>query len=119
MVDGDSAANGKCRLNCKTEKDCQEGGFWAEVWVMKPWMRVLGALAAFALVTAGYAHGVSEDMVDAAKAFLSALNDGQKAKAQFDLKDDERLNWHFVPKARKGLSIKEMEPHQRSLALGL
>lgn len=86
---------------------------------MKPLMRVGSAVLAFALVTASYAHGVSEDMAEAAKAFLAALNDGQKGKAQFELQDDERLNWHFVPKARKGLSIKEMEPHQRSLALAL
>src|SRR5581483_10092592 len=33
--------------------------------------------------------------------------------------DAERLNWHFIPRPRKGLPIKEMTPAQRSLAFGL
>jgi hypothetical protein len=86
---------------------------------MKPFVRVAGALLALSLAVGSRAHGVSEDMVEAANAFLTALNEGQRTKAQFELKDDERLNWHFIPKARKGLSIKEMEPHQRTLAHAL
>ena len=31
----------------------------------------------------------------------------------------ERLNWHFIPRARKGLPIKELSPEQRALAFGL
>ena len=31
----------------------------------------------------------------------------------------ERLNWHFIPRPRKGLPIKEMTPAQRALAFGL
>lgn len=76
-------------------------------------------MLALGLVLGSHAHGVSEDMADAANAFLAALNEQQRAKAAFELKDEERLNWHFVPKARKGLSIKEMEPHQRALANAL
>ena len=35
------------------------------------------------------------------------------------LKDDERLNWHFIPKERTGVTLKEMNAEQRALALGL
>ena len=58
-------------------------------------------------------------MAAAAKNFIGSLDDAQKAKATFDFKNDERLNWHFIPKERKGLTIKEMSPAQRALAHAL
>jgi hypothetical protein len=61
----------------------------------------------------------SDEMAKAATAFLNALSPDQQAKAKFDLKDAERLNWHFIPKERKGLTIKEMKPEQRHLAQAL
>ena len=60
-----------------------------------------------------------EDMADAAGRFLAALTTDQKAKATFPLQDDERFNWHFIPKTRNGLQVKEMTPEQRPLAFGL
>jgi hypothetical protein len=86
---------------------------------MKPILRLAGVLLAFAAVVSSRAHGVSEDMADAAKAFLAALDNEQRAKAVFEWKDEERFNWHFVPKARKGISFKDMQPHQQALAHGL
>src|SRR5262245_31976552 len=62
------------------------------------------------------AHGVGDEMAGAAQNFLAALSDEQRAKATFDLKSDERQNWHFIPKERKGLPIKEMTGEQRALA---
>ena len=59
------------------------------------------------------------DMAEAAHNFLAALTPDQKAKAFFDFKDDQRFDWHFVPKARKGLSFKEMTSPQRLLAQAL
>lgn len=58
-------------------------------------------------------------MADAAKKFVTNLNGDQKQKAAFPLKDEERLNWHFIPKDRKGLPFKEMTPAQRQLGLAL
>lgn len=72
--------------------------------------------AAFARPDASVA---AEEMAAAAAKFAGSLNPEQKAKATFDLKNDERLNWHFIPKARKGLPLKEMSPAQRELALAL
>ena len=40
-------------------------------------------------------------------------------KAAFDFDSPERLNWHFIPRARQGLPIKEMNGEQRALAFGL
>ena len=31
----------------------------------------------------------------------------------FEFKDDERMNWHFIPKPRKGLTLKDMSEDQR------
>ena len=54
-----------------------------------------------------------------ANQFLASLDAEQKAKASFDFKGDERSNWHFIPKTRKGLALKEMTPEQRKLAHAL
>lgn len=61
----------------------------------------------------------AEEMARAADKFLASLNAEQKAKATFNLKDEERANWHYVPKIRKGLTIKEMASPQRELAHAL
>lgn len=67
-------------------------------------------------------------MADAATAFLNSLTPEQKAKATFDFKDDERHFFHFVPdnniqqtlkRGRKGLTLREMNPHQKHLAQAL
>ena len=80
----------------------------------------LALAVAFILPTASLrAHPAADDMTAAARKFLSSLNSEQKAKASFDLASDERLNWHFVPKERNGLTLKEMSPDQRQLALAL
>ena len=58
-------------------------------------------------------------MAESAQRFLKSLNPEQRAKAVFNFDDAERLNWHFVPRARKGLPFKEMSPEQRELATAL
>jgi hypothetical protein len=58
-------------------------------------------------------------MAQAAKAFLAALDDTQRSKATFAFDADERKNWHFIPKDRLGLQLREMTPAQRHLAHAL
>jgi hypothetical protein len=60
-----------------------------------------------------------EDMARAANNLLAALNPEQQRKATFEFKNEERVNWHFVPRERKGLPLKEMAPEQRPLAHAL
>ena len=62
---------------------------------------------------------VSEEMAAAATGFWKSLTPEQQAKARFEFKDEERLNWHFIPRDRKGLPIKEMTPDQKKLAIAL
>ncbi|GDY10734.1 hypothetical protein LBMAG52_42220 [Planctomycetia bacterium] len=48
-------------------------------------------------------------MTTAAKAFLGTLTAEQKKQASFAFDDKERLNWHFIPRPRNGLPIKQLE----------
>ncbi len=76
-------------------------------------------LAFSLLLTPLRAHDATAEMSAAANNFLSALTAEQKAKATFDFAGEERTNWHFIPRERKGLQIKEMTQEQRLLAHAL
>ncbi len=85
---------------------------------------ILLIAACFTMLAATAVQGAAEraasaEMARAANAFVSALTAEQRAKTQFRFDDAERLNWHFVPRARNGLPLKEMTPAQRELARGL
>ena len=58
-------------------------------------------------------------MMDAAKAFVSSLNDQQRAKATFEYMDGERIFWYYPPMNRHGLALRDMEPAQRELAMAV
>jgi hypothetical protein len=64
-------------------------------------------------------HTPAQEMADAANNFLAALTPELKAKAVFEFTDAQRLDWHFIPKPRKGLALKEMTSPQRLLAHAL
>ena len=61
----------------------------------------------------------SAQMVKAANTFLSALSPGQQKAVKMSFGDDERFNWHYVPRHRVGLALKEMTESQRRLAMQL
>lgn len=58
-------------------------------------------------------------MLQAADAFLASLSAAQRSQALFAFEDAERLDWHFVPRARRGLPLKAMTAEQRELARGI
>jgi hypothetical protein len=62
---------------------------------------------------------IAEEMSAAASGLWKSLSSEQQTKCHFEFKDDERLNWHFIPRERKGLPIKDMTPEQRKLAMAL
>jgi hypothetical protein len=81
--------------------------------------RLIALLVPFLAVRSSVADPVPhspEEMARAATAFLGALTAEQRAKAAFDFADAERLNWHFVPRTRRGLPLKEMTAPQREAA---
>src|SRR5947207_397889 len=62
---------------------------------------------------------VAEEMAAAANHLLATLTAEQVAKAAYPLNDNERFNWHFIPRERKGLPFKELAPEQKHLAHAL
>ncbi|MFN0104900.1 MAG: DUF3500 domain-containing protein [Bryobacteraceae bacterium] len=80
---------------------------------------VTAAAGALLLIAASHRWHTPLAMANGANALLNSLNAEQKAKAVFSFDDEERLNWHFIPRERKGLSFKLMTPEQRPLALAL
>jgi Protein of unknown function (DUF3500) len=58
-------------------------------------------------------------MTECANRFLTALDAQWRAKATFSFDTDERLNWHFVPRDRKRVPLRDMTPYQKHLASAL
>jgi hypothetical protein len=59
------------------------------------------------------------DMLQAADAFLASLRRSNGRRCMFEFEDAERLNWHFVPRAWRGLPLSEMSADQQALARGI
>ena len=71
------------------------------------------------LTSPTYAHNSADTMAETAKRFLSSLTPEQTEKAVIPFESDERMNWHYIPKERKGLPLKDMTPPQKHLASAL
>ena len=61
-------------------------------------------------------HASAAAIVKAANQFLAALTAEQRAKALMEFNDEERFNWFYVPRARRGITLKELDESQRKLA---
>ena len=60
------------------------------------------------------------EMTKAARALMAAVGEGPAlAKLVWKFEDEERFNWHFIPRERKGLPLKEMTEPQRQAAMAL
>lgn len=73
-----------------------------------------------------FAHTATDDMVDAARLWISSLSAEEQKEALFDWDSDLRTDWDFLPSSmvkphgrRFGLSIEHMRPHQAILAYNL
>jgi hypothetical protein len=73
----------------------------------------------FALTTCACLPSAGQDLAETAKAFMALLSPEQLEKATFPVDTEERTDWTFVPRARKGIPLKEMNPKQREAALNL
>ena len=58
-------------------------------------------------------------MAEAAVRFLDSLNDEQEAAVRFPFDSEDRFDWHFIPRERKGVALKTMTGSQRTAALDL
>jgi hypothetical protein len=61
----------------------------------------------------------SREMVRAAQAFLGTLSAEQRRTATYPFAAEERFNWYFVPRDRKGLPLRDMNAGQRQAAMHL
>lgn len=61
-------------------------------------------------------HAPREEMAAAAQRWLDSLAPAERARAVYPVDHDERENWHFVPRARHGVPLKDMTDPQRALA---
>ncbi len=59
---------------------------------------------------------LTQRMVDATNAFVSSLSVQQRNNGIYAFDDEERFNWHFIPRDRKGVPFRSMNDSQRSAA---
>ena len=79
---------------------------------------------ALAIVTAGAATMADNaeqtaSMAEAATAFLETLTPDQRTAAMFPFDGEDRFDWHFIPRERKGVPLKTMTEAQQAAALAL
>ena len=59
---------------------------------------------------------IGAEMIDRARHFLNSLDPDQRDRATFAFEDEERFNWHFIPRDREGIPYGDFTPPQRRLA---
>lgn len=78
------------------------------------------AMSVLFCMTAGAGAPVSgAPLMRATNAFRDSLDAPLRAKASLPFNGEERLNWHYFPKERRGVALKELNPAQRQSALDL
>lgn len=77
---------------------------------------VVCSFALFSVVLAYRQSSEVSEMTAAASHFLASLAPEEGVKGRFAIQDEERSNWHYVPRERKGIPLKTMTPAQRKLA---
>lgn len=81
---------------------------------------ILFGIAAVAAVAVSLSQKQTEPkMHEAAQKFLATLDSALAAKVRHPFNSEERLNWFFVPRERKGVTFKELNPTQNEAALTL
>jgi hypothetical protein len=86
-------------------------------------MRSIALLLVFASALQSCHSQVTKDtksgMSVVANEFLQSLSSKQRSMVQFKFDEDERYNWHFIPKTRKGIPLKELNSTQRKAAMNM
>ena len=59
---------------------------------------------------------LTQEMVEATNAFVSSLSVQQRNNGIYTFEDEERFNWHFIPRDRKGVPFRSMSDSQRAAA---
>jgi hypothetical protein len=80
---------------------------------------LLSLIGAVAIPARAHEELAANEMAAAANNLIASLTPEQKAASVYAMDDDHRLDWHFVPKERKGTPLKEMTPQQQHLTTAL
>ncbi len=75
----------------------------------------LGCAGAAGFLGAAGHDKTSDTMASAANNLLASLEADQRTTMMLDMGAAERVDWHFIPKERKGLSMLDMSPDQHHL----
>ena len=62
---------------------------------------------------------LTQKMVDSTNSFLASLSAQQRNNGVYAFDDEERLNWHFIPRDRNGIPFRSMNEPQREAAENL
>ena len=62
---------------------------------------------------------VGGHMAAAANTFIGTLSSDQRGQGTWDLDAEQRFDWHFIPRERYGVVLKDMNAEQRTAAHGL
>ena len=81
--------------------------------------RLLALMAIPAAIVVAQNAATGPRMAAAARAFLAALSPELRAQATFPFDAEERYNWHYIPRERKGVPFKAMNTEQRRAAEAL
>lgn len=84
-----------------------------------PLVFVVLAIVAAGAATLQDKAGQTAAMADAAQAFLDTLTPEQRAAVTFPFHGDDRFDWHYIPRERKGVSLREMTAAQKKAGLAL
>lgn len=71
-------------------------------------MRAIVAAASLLLL-------VAATTVDPLRAFVSSLKPSVLRRAHFPFSDEERFDWHYVPRSRRGVALGDLNKQQASL----
>ncbi|HEX5788228.1 MAG TPA: DUF3500 domain-containing protein [Woeseiaceae bacterium] len=76
-------------------------------------LRTLAVVTA-GLIMSGTSVAQGPSLLEASQAFLKSLGEAQRARVMYEFNSGERLDWHYVPKQRIGLALKDLSPSQQA-----
>lgn len=62
---------------------------------------------------------LEKKMAEIVTAFLKTLKPDQKSDAMVEFADTSRFDWHYIPRTRKGIALKQMSAEQRTAAMAM
>src|SRR2546426_682058 len=78
------------------------------------WTLTSGGLDPRAPRAAQAEAGCGPRILKAAADLFDSLGEKAREKALFEFKNEERYNWHFIPRDRKGVTLGELDEGQQS-----